>query len=651
MNQLVTNVRMLSVDMIAKANSGHPGLPLGAAPAAVALFSDHLKVNPVNPNWINRDRFVLSAGHGSALLYSLLHCFGYSLEKEDLMNFRQLNSKTPGHPEIEMTEGIDFSSGPLGQGIASAVGMAMAEAHLASKYNKADYSVIDHFTYCMVGDGCLMEGISSEAMSVAGNLELEKLIVLYDSNDITLDGDLAKSSHDEVKKRCEAYHWDYFLVEDGNDVQAISESVALAKKTSKPTLIEIKSVIGFGASVAGTSKAHGSPIVEDELRKLKDFYGWTLEDFEVSEQTKENQTNYIDKGQLSERDWLDLVGRYQQKYPELHEKLMHDFSMNYSGLLQEIKNPFSNQKELSTREASGIVLNQLADKLPLFGGSADLASSNKTYLSAQGDFLAESYEGKNIWFGIREFFMGAAMNGIALHGGLISFGSTFFVFSDYLKSAIRSASLMKLPVIYVMTHDSIAVGEDGPTHQPIEQLAGFRATPNLRVFRPADANETFNAYRCALENPENPSMLVLSRQDLPNVSPENAPVDKGAYVLKDGQRKELDLTIIATGSEVSLALKISEQLSEYSIRVISMPSQCAFSNQSESYQESVLPKGVIKVSIEAGSTYGWSKFADYNFGIDKFGKSAPSETLFDDYEFTSENIAKRIDSILKGLSK
>ncbi|MFI3618636.1 transketolase [Enterococcus avium] len=650
MNDLVTNIRMLSVDMIAKANSGHPGLPLGAAPAATALFANHLKVNPVNPNWMNRDRFVLSAGHGSALLYSLLYCFGYPLTKKDLQNFRQLDSKTPGHPEIEMTEGVDISSGPLGQGIASAVGMAMAEAHLASEYNRDKFSIIDHYTYCLVGDGCLMEGISSEAMSVAGNLKLNKLIVLYDSNDITLDGNLDYSSKDDVEKRCEAYHWDYILVEDGNNLDKISEAISSAKKTEKPVLIEIKSVIGFGSLEAGTSKVHGNPIVGDDLKNLKEFYNWTLEDFELSNSVKNFQKEYLKRGQTFETSWLDSVASYQEKYPEMYRQLMKDFSGNYFDEVKNMANPFGGQNKLSTREASGIVLNQLAEKLPLFGGSADLASSNKTYLNGKGDFSDKSYQGSNIWFGIREFFMGAAMNGISLHGGLISFGATFFVFSDYLKSAIRSAALMKLPVIYVMTHDSVAVGEDGPTHQPIEQIAGFRATPNLRVFRPADANETFSVYQYILEKPEMPSMVVLSRQDLPNVTPLNSPIKNGAYILKDSSRKP-DFILVATGSEVSLALEIESKMPSKSIRVVSMPSQEIFSQQSDEYKESVLPRDILSFSIECGSTYGWHEYVDYCFGIDSFGKSAPATELVDDYRFTSDALVEDIYKILKGLPK
>lgn len=645
--ELVTNVRMLSVDMIARANSGHPGLPLGAAPLAVTLFSEHLKVNPLNPKWFNRDRFVLSAGHGSALLYSLLHVFGYAISTEDLKQFRQLNSKTPGHPEAELTAGVDASSGPLGQGIAVAVGMAMAEAHLASHYNRTNFNIIDHFTYCLVGDGCLMEGISAEAMSISGALKLKKLIVLYDSNAITLDGELRFSSQDNMEKRCETYNWDYMCVDDGNDLAAISEAITCAKKTEKPVMIEIKTIIGHGArKVAGTSKVHGNPIVGEELAALKNFYDWKLAPFELSEKTKTLQEAYQQKGAANEKSWLQLFAAYSEQYPTLANELSQNLSNDFNERIKSLENPFIKTKQISTREASGIILNQLAEKLPLFGGSADLSSSNKTYLNAKGDFSATSYQGQNIWFGIREFFMGAALNGIALHKGLIPFGATFFVFSDYLKSAIRSAALMKLPVIYVMTHDSLAVGEDGPTHQPVEQLAGFRAMPNLHVFRPADANETFSVYQYIIQNPTSPNMLILSRQALPNLSPEEVPINRGAYILKEEVDK-LDLVLVATGSEVSLAIQIADQLSHYSVRVVSAPSLELFARQPKAYQEKVIPKTVPSFSIEMAAEFGWHAFVDYPIGIDQYGKSAPSSDLAFDYGFTSEQLSKHIQSILK----
>lgn len=660
--QMIKTLRVLSMDMVEQANSGHPGLPMGAAPMAFTLWKNHLKFNPAHPSWFNRDRFILSAGHGSALLYSLLHVFGYDVSKEDLRNFRQKDSATPGHPEFGHTPGVDATTGPLGQGIAMGVGMAMSEAHLAAMFNKESHEVIDHNTYVLCGDGCLMEGISYEASSLAGHLQLGKLIVLYDSNDISLDGDLAQSFSEDIDLRFRSAGWQTLRVPDGNDVEAINSAILLAKaETNKPTLIEIKTVIGDGSpSKAGTAAAHGAPLGKAEIAQIKKNYGWELDPFELPKTVGYQKDYYLSKGNHRESKWLHAFNKYRNDYPEEAEKLQRLID-NQETADQALILPAytTDDAPVATRDVSGTLLNELAPQLPsLFGGSADLSSSNKTMLKNSDDFQANHYKGKNIWFGVREFAMGGILNGMALHGGIKPYGATFFVFSDYLRSAIRSAALMNLPVTYVMTHDSIMVGEDGPTHEPIEHLASFRAMPNLVVLRPADANETVASYKYALTQQENPVMLVLSRQALPILPTTDTKaatdVEKGAYILAESPTATTDMLLIATGSEVSLAMEVRERLAAEQIgaRVISMPSWELFERQSADYQEAILPSDIThRIAIEMASSQGWHKYVGDKgniIAIDTFGKSGPGPELAEDFGFSAEKI---VDQILATLQK
>jgi transketolase len=659
-NQVVQSLRVLSIDMIEKANSGHPGLPMGAAPAVTALWRNHLKFNPTNPEWFNRDRFILSAGHGSALLYSLLHVFGYDLSVSELQQFRQLGSLTPGHPEYKHTVGVDATTGPLGQGIAMGVGMAMTEAHLAAMYNRPKYPVVDHYTYLLSGDGCLMEGISYEAASLAGHLQLGKLILLYDSNKISLDGDLDQAFSEDITARFQSCGWQTLVVEDGNDLDALNAALVQAKaETRKPTIIEVKTVIGYGSpNKAGKSTSHGSPLGAEEAALAKANYNWTLPPFELPEEVESLKGFYQNQGKEIEQEWLNLVDAYCQEYPERASEVLRlidgSLPVDWDGALQLYD---ESQKAIATREASGHALNQIAKMLPtIFGGSADLASSNKTMLKNAGDFKAGNYEGKNIWFGVREFAMGGMLNGMALHGGVQPFGGTFFVFSDYLRSAVRSAALMGIPVTYVMTHDSIAVGEDGPTHEPVEQLAAFRSMPGLTTIRPADANETAEAYRYAFSNKGGPIMLVLSRQSLPilpgsNVKAQDG-ITRGGYVLLEAEGEQADVILIGTGSEVSLLVEARRVLAEEGIdaAVVSMPSWELFEKQSEEYKESVLPSGnQRRVSCEMGSSFGWQRYVGREgkiIGIDSFGASGPGELLMKQFGFTVENVVNQAKSVV-----
>ncbi|WP_018664314.1 transketolase [Heyndrickxia acidiproducens] len=648
---LVQALRVLSIDMIEKANSGHPGLPMGAAPMASVLFKSHLKFNPAHPEWFNRDRFILSAGHGSSLLYSLLHVFGYDVSTSDLQQFRQLGSKTPGHPEYGVTPGVDVSTGPLGQGIAMAVGMAMAEAHLAAMFNRPSYPIVDHYTYALCGDGCLMEGISYEAASLAGHLGLGKLILLYDSNHISLDGSTSETFTENVQDRFRSLGWETIHVEDGNDLEAIDCAIRLAKKhLDKPTLIEINTIIGYGSpNRAGTSGVHGTPLGRDEARLAKAIYNWGLEPFELPDSIQKLKDIYREKGSKTESAWLQLIYEYGKEYPELYKNFDETMQGKMpDGWDEELSEFSSLDGPLSTRDVSGKVLNALNDRIPtLFGGSADLSSSNNTILNQAGNFSKKNYAGKNIWFGVREFSMGAILNGIMLHGGLHAFGGTFFVFSDYLRSAIRSAALMKLPVIYIMTHDSIAVGEDGPTHQPVEQLASYRAMPGIKVIRPADANETVMAYRYAVQNREVPVMLVLSRQALPIIPvKEKEALNRGAYILADTDKK--DVLLVATGSEVSLALKVKKVLETRGIgvRVVSMPCMELFESQTESYQNQVISNEFkTKVAIEMGAAFGWKKYADHVIAVNKFGASGNAQDVMDTYGFSTDKVIASIEQL------
>lgn len=658
----INTIRTLSIDAIEKANSGHPGLPMGATSMAYTLWTKYMNHNPKNPDWFNRDRFILSAGHGSMLLYSLLHLSGYGLGMEDIKNFRQWGSKTPGHPEYRYTPGVEATTGPLGQGIGMAVGMAIAERHLAAVYNKKDYNIIDHYTYALCGDGDLMEGVASEAVSLAGHLKLGKLIVLYDSNDITLDGDLDKSFSENVGARFEAYGWQYLLVENGNDLEQISEAIETAKAdSSRPALIEVKTIIGYGApNKSGKSDAHGAPLGEAEMKLAKEFYKWTYEeDFHVPEEVYEHfEETTIKRGTRKEAEWKDLFENYKAAFPELARQLQDAIEGRLPEGWDKDIPTYAEGSSLASRASGSEVMNSIAKNLPdLFGGAADLASSNKTMIKGEKDFGHASYEGRNIWFGVREFGMGAALNGMALHGGLKVFGGTFFVFSDYLRPAIRLAALMQVPVTYVFTHDSIAVGEDGPTHEPIEQLASLRAMPGLSVIRPADANETAAAWRLAVESENQPTALVLSRQNLPTLpfTAERAKdgVEKGAYLISPANQEQADVLLIATGSEVNLAINAQKALQEEGIHasVVSMPSWDRFEQQSEAYREAVLPSTVKKrLAIEMGSSLGWHKYTGDEgdiLAIDRFGASAPGEKVIEEYGFTVSNVVSKVKALLQ----
>ncbi len=656
-NLAINTIRTLSIDMINKANSGHPGLPMGAAPMAYSLWSNHLNHNPLNSKWFNRDRFILSAGHGSALLYSLLHLFGYKVSLEDLKNFRQIGSKTPGHPEFGHTDGVEATTGPLGQGIANAVGMAMAEKFLSEKYNKEQYNVVDHHTYALVGDGCLMEGVSYEAISLAGHLGLGKLIVLHDSNDISLDGALNLSFSEDIQQRFESAKWQYIRVEDGNDVEAISKAIEEAKQNAtQPTLIEIKTVIGYGSSNEGTNKVHGAPLGTEDTTKAKAEYDWNYEkEFFVPQEVKELMNSLKDKGASREEKWNDLFDAYKKAHPELAEQLSLAIEGKTEEEVFETLPEFEVGKTMSTRIASQEAINYFAGKLPnLFGGSADLAHSNMTDIKTDKKFVVEATTGRNIHFGVREHAMGAALNGMALHGGVQVFGGTFFVFNDYLRPSIRLAALQGLPVTYVFTHDSVAVGEDGPTHEPIEQLVALRSIPNLTVIRPADVHETFSAWKYALKDAKEPVALVLSRQNLPNLESTKANYEglvKGAYIAADSKGKP-DVILIATGSEVSLALESKAKLEQdgVKVRVVSMPSWELFEQQTQEYKEEVLPSDVTnRLSLEMGISLGWERYVGTKgkiLSIDTFGASGKGNEVIQHFGFTVENVVAQVKEMM-----
>ncbi|MEJ8543900.1 transketolase [Brevibacillus borstelensis] len=661
-DQLAINtIRTLAIDAIEKANSGHPGMPMGSAPMAHVLYSRFMKVNPRNPEWIDRDRFVLSAGHGSMLLYAMLHLMKYDVSLEDLHSFRQWGSKTPGHPEFGHTPGVDATTGPLGQGIAMAVGMAMAEKHMAAVYNREGFDIVNHYTYAICGDGDLMEGVSSEASSLAAHLKLGKLIVLYDSNDISLDGELSLSFSESVAQRYQAYGWQYLRVEDGNDLAAIEAAIAEAKlDLERPTLIEVKTVIGYGSpNKSGSSKSHGAPLGKEEAALTKQQYQWNYEnEFHVPEQVADFYSKLAAAGEQAEAAWRDRFAEYAKAYPELSEQFRTAAEGKLPAGWDSQMPVYEAGAKLATRAASGSAINALAKTVPsLFGGSADLASSNNTLIKEAGNFLPGTYEGRNIWFGVREFAMGAALNGMALHGGLKVYGATFFVFSDYLRPAIRLSALMKQPVVYVFTHDSIAVGEDGPTHEPIEQLASLRAIPDLTVLRPADAVETNEAWKYAVSRTDEPVVLVLTRQNLPVMAEtlEKAAegVSKGAYVLADAPNGQPELILIATGSEVSLVMQAREALAEHGIqaRVVSMPSWELFERQPQEYRVAVIPPSVkARLAVEMGSPLGWERYVGDGgkvLGINTFGASAPGERIMKEYGFTVENVVEEAEKLLK----
>jgi transketolase len=661
----VNTIRTLAIDAIETAGAGHPGMPMGAAPMGYVLWTQHMKHNPANPTWFNRDRFVLSAGHGSMLQYSLLHLCGYDLPIEELKQFRQWGSLTPGHPEFGHTAGVDATTGPLGQGIAMAVGMAMAEAHLGATYNKDKFNVVDHYTYAICGDGDLMEGISNETASLAGHLKLGKLVVLYDSNDISLDGELSLSFSESVKSRFEGYNWQVLRVEHENDLEAISQAIATAKaEVNRPTLIEVKTTIGFGSpnkgGKGGHAGPHGSPLGKEETKLTKEALGWPLEpDFYVPDEVRAHFANVKQKGIEANAAWKSLEAEYKKAYPQLADQLEKAIKGELpAGWDKDLPVYAPTDKAVSTRVASGFALNALVNNLPtLIGGSADLEVSTMTHLNGQASFTAENYSGRNIYFGVREFAMAAAVNGMMLHGGVKAFGATFFVFSDYLRPAVRLAAIMKLPSIYVFTHDSIAVGEDGPTHEPIEQLPALRVIPGIKVLRPADANETMEAWRLALDNQEGPTALVLTRQNLPilegtaELAGKN--LSKGAYVLSDAKKGKPQAQIIATGSEVQLAVASQKKLAEEGIevRVISMPSWELFEKQPKAYKDSViLPEVKARLAVEMAYPLGWERYVGDQgdiMGINHYGASAKGEVIIKEFGFTVEHVVSRVKALLK----
>lgn len=656
-NLCINAIRILSADAIEKSQSGHPGLPLGAAPMAFTLWSK-MKHNGKNPSWDNRDRFILSAGHGSMLEYSLLHLFGYGITMDDIKNFRQVGSLTPGHPEYGHTKGVEITTGPLGQGICNSVGMAIAEAYLSEKFNRPNYNIVDHYSYAIVGDGCLMEGVSGEASSLAGTLGLGKLIVLYDSNNISIEGNTDIAFREDVAKRYEAYGWQVIKVDDGNDTDKISEAIENAKlETSKPSMIIVKNQIGFGCPAKqGKASAHGEPLGAENVKALKENLNWKLEpSFYVPDEVYSNMEKYISKGIEEEKKWNKLFEEYKKEYPELAEEYIKWFSGEVDKEALD-SDEFWNfeDKPMATRNSSGTIINKLTKIIPnLIGGSADLAPSNKTYMNGRGDFSAENRAGSNMHFGVREHAMAAIANGMYAHGGLKVFCATFFVFSDYMKGAMRLSSLMKLPVTYVLTHDSIGVGEDGPTHQPIEQLAALRSMPNMTVFRPADSKETAAGWYYALTNGSTPTSLLLTRQNLPSYKESGKEALKGAYIIKDSKKEIPDMLLMASGSEVELVYKAADELLAKGIdaRVISIPSFELFDEQDEEYKEKVMPNSVRKrLAVEALSSFGWHKYIGLDgdiISLDTFGASGRADKLFEQYGFTVENVVNKAVELMK----
>ena len=655
-NLSIATIRSLGIDTINKANSGHPGMVLGSAPALYTLFNKELNIYNKEAEWINRDRFVLASGHASALLYSMLHLTGFDVTIDDLKNFRQLNSRTPGHPEIEMTHGVDASSGPLGQGIPMAAGMAMAEKFLASQYNKENFDIIDHYTYVLCGDGDMQEGVTYEAASLAGHLSLGKLIVLYDANKVTLDGPLSMSFSENVKKRYEACNWQVLEVKDGNDINEIHKAIKKGKKEQfKPTLIIVNTVIGFGSANQGTNKVHGAPLGKEDGKNAKLSYGFDHDEFYVPEEVYEDfKKKTIKRGKSKFNKWNKLFNEYKEQYPTEAKQLEDAIAGKYSLNIDELLKNYPVGHNDATRNTSLEVIQEVAKQNPTFlSGTADLASSTKTKIKDEDDFSVENYNGRNLVFGIREFAMVAIMNGMTLHKGVKVSAGGFLVFSDYFKAAVRMACLMKLPIILPLSHDSIAVGEDGPTHQPIEQFAMLRSIPNMHVIRPGDAVEMAAAWKLAIESTENPTALILTRQNVETM--ENSSVEgvsKGAYVIGK-EENHLDAIIIASGSEVNLAMKAKKVLLEKGIdvRVVSMPCQEIFDQQDEQYKEAVLPNAMRKrLSVEMASSFGWHKYVGLDgitMSIDEFGKSAPAQDVIPSYGFTVDGVVENIEKLLK----
>lgn len=654
---IANTIRGLSVDGVAAANSGHPGMPLGMADVCAVLWSEHMNFNPKNPKWLNRDRFILSAGHGSMLIYSLLHLYGYDLSMDDLKAFRQWGSKTPGHPENFITAGVETTTGPLGQGVANAVGFALAEASLAARYNREGSEIIDHYTYVVAGDGCLQEGISHEACSFAGHNKLGKLIMLYDSNNITIDGPTHISFTEDTRKRFEAYGWQVLEI-DGHDYDQINAAIAEAKKEkSKPSIIICKTIIGFGSpNRAGTSKAHGEPFPAEEIELMKEKLGLPKDkSFFVPNEISDLRTKTQEKGESLENKWKELWENYKNKNQEAAKELENSIKGEISKEALDIPQ-FSSEKAIATRSASGTVLNHIAKYIPqLMGGSADLTPSNNTLPVGEESFSPENPKGRYIRYGVREHGMAAIMNGMALHGGVLPYSGTFFVFSDYMRPAMRMSALMEQQVVYVLTHDSIGLGEDGPTHQPEAHLWAYRTIPNMTVIRPMDANETAEAWKSALKNKKGPTCLVLTRQNLPVYDraglgwAKSEEAQKGGYVLCED--KGFEAIIIATGSEVELAVEAKTKLNEQGVkvRIVSMPSTNIFDKQPQEYKESVLPKNILKrVAVEAGVTLGWYKYVGLEgrvIGLDRFGASAPYKTLYKEFGITTEAIVEAVNSL------
>ena len=647
MEQTAINaVRMLAVDAINKAKSGHPGICLGAAPMLVDLYANFMNVDKTHMDWINRDRFILSGGHGVPMMYGLLNLMGFDVTVDDIKSLRQLHSKTPGHPEADVTAGIDASTGPLGQGIAMGVGFAMAERFLAAKFNREGFPVVDHYTYVMCGDGDLQEGIAQEAISLAGHHKLNKLVLLYDSNDVQLDGPTNASYTEDIKKKYEAMGWAYIRVENGNDTQAITKAIKRAHKNSdKPTLIEVKTIIGYGSPLAGLCDSHGAPLGEEKTAALRKTLGWNYAPFEVPEEAYQTMDVVNKRGKRAYSKWKKLVKAYTEQYPEEAKQ----FDNAVKGIYNlDFTLDFPVGHSDATRNTIGAVIKEFSKLNPTFiGGSADLTKSTKAK-GADGDFTSDNPTGRNIMFGVREHAMGAIVNGLNIHGGVRAFTGAFFVFSDYMKGAMRLAALMGVPSIFVFTHDSIAVGEDGPTHEPIEQIAGLRATPNMDVYRPADAWEVVECFKKAIASKHTPSCIILTRQNLRVEDHANSDVAKGGYVLKEEQGK-LDLCLLASGSEVNLAMDVANKLESQgkNVRVVSMPNTADFDKQSKAYRQSVLPDRKKVVAVEMSSDNVWYKYAAYVYGIDKFGASAPASVLMKEYGFTADQLADWIANNVK----
>lgn len=654
-NLSIATIRSLGIDTINKANSGHPGMVLGSAPALYTLFNKELNIYNKEENWINRDRFVLASGHASALLYSLLHLDGFDVTIDDLKNFRQLHSRTPGHPEIEMTHGVDASSGPLGQGIPMATGMAMAEKFLASQYNKENFDIIDHYTYVLCGDGDMQEGVTYEAASLAGHLSLGKLIVLYDANKVTLDGPLSMSFSENVKKRYEACNWQVIEVKDGNDIQEIHKAIKKGKKEQyKPTLIIVNTVIGFGSANQGTSKVHGAPLGKEDGKNTKLSYGFDHEEFYVPEEVYEDFKKSIKRGKSKFNKWNKLFKEYKNQYPQEAKQLEDAIDGKYTLDVEEIIKNYPAGHNDATRNTSLEIIQEVAKQNPTFlSGTADLASSTKTQIKGQNNFSVEDYSGRNLVFGIREFAMVAILNGMTLHKGVKVSAGGFLVFSDYFKAAVRMACLMKLPIILPLSHDSIAVGEDGPTHQPIEQFAMLRSIPNMHVIRPGDAVEMAAAWKLAIESKENPTALILTRQNVETMAGSSVEgVSKGAYIIGK-EEKQCDAIIIASGSEVNLAMNAKTELLKKGIdvRVVSMPCQEIFDQQDKAYKQSVLPNDVRKrLSVEMASSFGWHKYVGLDgivMSIDEFGRSAPANQVIESFGFTVDKVVENVEKLVK----